>query len=125
LDEDGLLYLVDRIKDMIVTGGENVYSTEVEQALLKHPGVRLAAAVGIPDEKWGEKVVAVVVPAAGCEVSATDLIAHCRELIAGYKIPREIAFADTLPITPSGKVLKRLVREQFSSSWAGRAPSRR
>jgi acyl-CoA synthetase (AMP-forming)/AMP-acid ligase II len=114
-DANGLLYIVDRVKDMIVTGGENVYSGEVEQALYKHPGVRLAAVIGVPDARWGEKVTAVVIPADGVKATAEELIAHCRTLIASYKVPKTVYFVDSLPMTPTGKVLKRAVRDQFAN----------
>jgi len=111
-DTDGLLYIVDRVKDMIITGGENVYSAEVEQALAKHPAVRQCAVIGLPDVKWGEKVTAVIIQTPGTAVTADELIAHCRSLIAGYKVPKEVKFVETLPMTATGKVLKRAVREQ-------------
>lgn len=115
-DDDGLYYIVDRVKDMIITGGENVYSTEVEQALCKHPAVNQAAVVGIPDERWGEKVTAMVILSAGQSATEEELIAHCRTLIAGYKVPKTIRFLPSFPMTPSGKVLKRDLRAQFSES---------
>jgi acyl-CoA synthetase (AMP-forming)/AMP-acid ligase II len=110
-DARGLLTIVDRVKDMIISGGENVYSTEVEQALQKLPGVRQCAAVGLPDPKWGERVTAAIVadPAAG--LSAEKVIAHCRELIAGYKVPKQVVFLDALPMTGSGKVQKAELRK--------------
>jgi acyl-CoA synthetase (AMP-forming)/AMP-acid ligase II len=111
--DDGLYYIVDRIKDMIISGGENVYSTEVEQALAIHPVVAQVAVVGLPDELWGEKVAAVVVTTRGKEVTTEDLTAHCRGLIAAYKVPKLICFATSLPITPSGKVLKTVLRTQL------------
>ncbi|MCK9285864.1 MAG: long-chain-fatty-acid--CoA ligase [Rhodocyclaceae bacterium] len=114
-DADGLHYIVDRVKDMIITGGENVYSTEVEQALCKHPAVGQAAVVGVPDERWGEKVTALVILATGQSATEEELIAHCRELIAGYKVPKMIKFLSSFPMTPSGKVLKRDLREQLAS----------
>ncbi len=110
---DGLLYVVDRVKDMIVSGGENIYSSEVEQALQKHPAVAMSAVIGIADALWGEKVVAVVVLNAGFSATVDELNAHCRLLIAGYKLPKEINFAPTLPISPTGKILKRVLRDQF------------
>ena len=118
-DEDGYLYIVDRIKDMIVSGGENVYSTEVEQALQKLGGVQCCAAVGLPDAKWGERVTAVIVadPAAG--LTADAVVAHCRTLIAGYKVPKQVEFVASLPMTPSGKVMKRALREQLLSRVHG------
>lgn len=117
LDELGLLYLVDRVKDMIVTGGENVYSTEVEQALQKHPGIRQSAVIGLPDPKWGEKVVAVIIPAdQASKPTQEEIIAHCREHIAGYKVPKSVIFIDAFPMTATGKVLKRAVRDQLAAS---------
>ncbi len=110
-DKDGLLYIVDRVKDMIVSGGENVYSAEVEQAIQKHPAVAMSAVIGAPDARWGERVVAVIVLKAGCTATAEEINLHCRELIAGYKVPKEIRFADSLPFSPAGKVLKRLLRQ--------------
>lgn len=119
LDDEGLIYIVDRVKDMIVTGGENVYSTEVEQALATHPAVAQCAVIGLPDVRWGEKVTAIVVRTVGVGVTAADLIAHCRERIAGYKLPKTIAFRDGLPMSPAGKILKRVLRDQLA---AGEAP---
>ncbi|MDN5939889.1 MAG: AMP-binding protein, partial [Salinisphaera sp.] len=113
---DGLLYIVDRVKDMIVTGGENVYSAEVEQVLIKHPAVSQCAVIGLPDEKWGEAVTAVVVSVDGEPTSAEALIAHCREFIAGYKAPKSVHFVDALPLTGSGKVQKALLRDNWVQS---------
>ncbi|MGR9091810.1 MAG: class I adenylate-forming enzyme family protein [Gammaproteobacteria bacterium] len=117
-DEDGYLFLVDRSKDMIVTGGENVYCTEVEEALFKHPAVLEAAAFGVPDEKWGEAVHAVVVPRAGHgDVDPADIIEFCRSQIAGYKVPKAIDIrAEPLPKSGPGKILKRDLRAPF---WEG------
>jgi long-chain acyl-CoA synthetase len=116
LDEAGYLFLVDRAKDMIVSGGENVYSAEVENALYSHPAVVEAAVFGIPDERYGEAVHAVV--QTRVEVSADDLVAHCRLTIAGYKIPRAIDLrADPLPKSGAGKILKRELRDEH---WQGR-----
>jgi long-chain acyl-CoA synthetase len=117
LDPEGYLFLVDRAKDMIVSGGENVYCTEVEDALYTHPGVLEATVFGIPDEQWGEAVHAVVVPREGVELSEADLIRHCRHRIAGYKTPKSIAFqTDALPKSGPGKVLKRVLRASY---WEG------
>ena len=88
LDADGFLYLVDRVKDMIVTGGENVYSIEVENAISTHPAVGQVAVIGVPSEQWGEAVHAIVVPVPGAEVTEAEIIAHAREWIAGYKVPK-------------------------------------
>ncbi len=117
LDDDGYLYLVDRAKDMIVSGGENVYCTEVEDALYTHPAVLEAAVIGIPDERWGEAVHAVVVKRDGEAVSEAELIDHCRQQIASYKVPKSVSFdQNPLPKSGPGKVLKRVLREPF---WDG------
>ena len=117
IDDEGFLFLVDRAKDMIVSGGENVYSTEVEQALMTHPGVLECAVYGIPDEKWGEAVAATVVPREGESPTVDDLTEHCRQLIAGFKVPRRIDITtDLLPKSAAGKILKRELREPF---WVG------
>jgi acyl-CoA synthetase (AMP-forming)/AMP-acid ligase II len=109
-DREGNLYLVDRVKDMIVTGGENVYSVEVEAALSAHPGVRAAAVIGVPHHVWGEAVTAYVVPASDDGPEAAELITHCRTLIAGYKVPKAVHFVTELPLTASGKVQKAVLR---------------
>ncbi len=114
-DEDGYLYIVDRKKDMILTGGENVYPREVEEVLYEHPGVVEAAVIGAPDPTWGEKVVAVVVRREGQEVDQANLIAFCRERIASYKKPKHVVFIDALPKNASGKVLKRELRDAIAS----------
>jgi acyl-CoA synthetase (AMP-forming)/AMP-acid ligase II len=113
MDEDGFVYLVDRKKDMIVSGGENVYSREVEEALMAHTAVADAAVIGVPDERWGEAVLGVIVLRPGQRVPAEDLVRHCRGLIAGYKCPKRIKFVEQLPRLPSGKVSKVALREQF------------
>ncbi|WP_322025212.1 long-chain fatty acid--CoA ligase [Burkholderia sp. BCC1977] len=110
IDQDGYLFIVDRLKDMIVTGGENVYSKEVEDVLDAHPGVAEAAVVGVPHPDWGETVVAHVVPRAGTMPDADALRAFCGERLAAYKIPREFVFAEALPRTPTGKLQKFLLR---------------
>jgi len=115
-DADGYFYILDRLKDMIVTGGENVYSGEVEAVIYKHPAVREAAVFGIPDPQWGEIVMASVVLKPGMTLSAVDLTNHCRQYLANYKLPRRIEFSATeLPKSGTGKILKRVLREQF---WA-------
>ena len=115
-DSDGYFYILDRLKDMIVTGGENVYSGEVESVIYKHPAVREVAVFGIPDSQWGELVMACVVLKPGMVLSANDLTTHCRQLLANYKIPRRVEFSDSeLPKSGSGKILKRILRERF---WA-------
>ena len=116
LDEVGHLFLVDRAKDMIVSGGENVYSIEVEEALYSHPLVTEVAVFGVPDDRWGEAVHAVVVTSA--PVDEAELIGHCRERIAGYKTPKRIETrTDPLPKSGAGKILKRQLREPY---WQGR-----
>ena len=118
LDDDGFLFVVDRVKDMIVSGGENVYSAEVENALAKHPEIAEIAVIGVPDEKWGERVHAIARLKEGSDLDESGLIAHCRELIAGYKCPRSVEFRDKeLPISPAGKVLKAELRKPY---WQGR-----
>ncbi|MGQ0700998.1 MAG: long-chain-fatty-acid--CoA ligase [Panacagrimonas sp.] len=117
-DAEGLLYIVDRVKDMIVSGGENVYSTEVEQAVQKLDGVQLCAAVGLPDLKWGERVTVAIVCRPEAQITDAQVIAHCRELIAGYKVPKQVIFVDALPMTPSGKVMKKTLREQLANAGA-------
>jgi long-chain acyl-CoA synthetase len=114
LDEDGYLFLTDRIKDMIVSGGENVYPIEVEEALAQHPDVADVAVIGVPDERWGETVMALVIPREGTVPAADELVAWTRERLAGYKLPRIVRFVDELPRTPSGKVLKRELRERYA-----------
>lgn len=115
-DADGFLTIVDRTKDMIITGGENVYSTEVENALATAQGVGACAVIAVPDETWGERVHAVVVPA-GERPREADLEAHCRALIATYKVPKSFEFVDELPLSPAGKVLKTALRERW---WGDR-----
>ena len=122
LDEDGYLFLTDRIKDMIVTGGENVYPIEVEEALSHHPAVAEVAVIGVPDERWGEAVKALVVPRDGVVTSVDELLAFVRERLAGYKLPRSIDFVADLPHTPSGKVLKHELRDRYRSVAAADLP---
>src|SRR6185436_12367366 len=110
-DEGGFIYVVDRLKDMIVSGGENIYSREVENALASHPAVLEAAVVGGPDERWGEVVVAFVVPRSGQTISTDDITAHCAKTVASYKRPRVVKFVESLPKLPNGKVEKYKLRE--------------
>ncbi|MCW2571445.1 MAG: fatty-acid--CoA ligase [Frankiales bacterium] len=121
LDAEGFLYLVDRTKDMIVSGGENVYSTEVEQAVASHPAVAQVAVIGIPDDVWGEAVHAIVVLDPDADASAEALIEHTRGLIAGYKVPKSVEFrTEPLPLSGAMKVLKRELRAPY---WEGRTRS--
>lgn len=106
MDAEGYVYVQDRIKDMIISGGENVYPREVENVLFEHPAIADAAVIGVPDDKWGEAVTAVVVLRQGATLASDDLIGFCRARLGGYKIPRRIEFVDELPRNPSGKVLK-------------------
>jgi acyl-CoA synthetase (AMP-forming)/AMP-acid ligase II len=112
-DEEGFFYIVDRMKDMIITGGENVYSREVEEVLYTHPSVSEAAVVGVPDELWGEQVTAVVVLRPGATATESEIIALCRDNLAGYKKPKKVVFLDELPKTVSGKIVKRELRDRF------------
>jgi long-chain acyl-CoA synthetase len=115
-DAEGYLYLHDRIKDMVVSGGENIYPAEVENVLLSHPDVVDAAVIGVPDPKWGETVKAIVVLAPGATLDEAGVIGHCRENLAHYKCPTSVDTADALPRNPSGKILKRELRAPY---WAG------
>jgi len=113
-DTAGYFYILDRLKDMIVTGGENVYSGELEAVIYEHPAVREVSVFGIPDPQWGELVMACVVLKPGATLTADDLIAFCRRSLANYKLPRRVEFSETdLPKNSSGKVLKRNLRERF------------
>lgn len=117
VDADGYLFIHDRIKDMIVSGGENVYPAEVENAIFGHPEVADVAVIGVPDEKWGEAVKAIVVLKPGAAADAPAIVAHARERIAGFKVPKSVDFVASLPRNPSGKVLRRELREPY---WADR-----
>jgi long-chain acyl-CoA synthetase len=117
MDKEGFVFIVDRLKDMIISGGENVYSAEVENAISLMPEVGEVAVIGVPDDRWGERVHAIVVPKRGSTVTADQVLAHCREQIAGYKCPRSVDFREApLPLSGAGKVLKRELREPF---WKG------
>jgi acyl-CoA synthetase (AMP-forming)/AMP-acid ligase II len=116
-DADGYLYIHDRVKDMIVSGGENVYPAEVENALAAHPAVADVAVIGVPDERWGEAVKAVVVLRPGASADERELLDFCRDRIASYKRPRSVDFVDALPRNPTGKILKRELRERY---WKGK-----
>jgi fatty-acyl-CoA synthase len=118
LDDEGYLYIQDRVKDMIVSGGENVYPREVEDVLFEHPAVADAAVIGVPHEQWGEGVKAIVVLRPGADAGAEDILGFCRGRLAGYKRPGSVDFVDELPRNPSGKVLKRELREPW---WKGHA----
>ncbi len=116
MDEDGYVYMYDRAKDMIITGGENVYPAEVESGIYGHPDVLEVAVIGVPDEKWGEAVKAVCVPKPGATVDPESVINWARERLAGFKVPKSVDVIDALPRNPSGKILRRQLREPY---WAG------
>jgi len=116
MDDHGYVHLVDRLKDMIITGASNVYSVEVENAVASHPAVAACAVIGVPDATWGERVHAVIVPRPGHRVAAGEIRAHCKTLIADYKAPRSVELVDALPLSPQGKVLKHELRKPH---WEG------
>ena len=118
LDDEGYLYIHDRVKDMVVSGGENIYPAEVENALFGHPAIADVAVIGVPDERWGEAVKAVVVLKPDAVATQEDLIAFARERIAGFKVPKTVDFVTALPRNPSGKILRRELREPY---WRGRS----
>lgn len=120
LDADGYLYIHDRVKDMIVSGGENVYPAEVENAMMSHPEIQDVAVIGVPDDRWGEVPKAIVVPVADSSPDADEIIAYARERLAGFKTPKSVDFATELPRNPTGKVLKKDLRAPF---WEGRERS--
>jgi len=112
-DEDGFVYVVDRKKDMIISGGENIYPAEIEEVLYTHPKVLEAAVIGVPDPEWGESVKAIVVPKQGETLTEAEVIAHCKQNLASYKKPKSVDFIDALPRNPAGKVLKFVLREKY------------
>jgi acyl-CoA synthetase (AMP-forming)/AMP-acid ligase II len=116
-DEDGYIFIVDRAKDMIISGGENIYSTQVEAAIHQHPGVLEAAVIGVPDDEWGEAVKAVVVMKPGASATEQEIIDTAREHLASYQKPRSVDFVDSLPKAPTGKILKRELRNPY---WTAR-----
>lgn len=120
MDENGYLFIIDRLKDMIISGGENVYSVEVENALASHPAIAAAAVIGVPDDQWGERVHAIIVLRPGSETNEESIRKHCRALIAGYKLPRSLEFVTELPVSGTGKVLKRELRERYRNPAGNR-----
>jgi len=118
LDEEGYVYIYDRVKDMIVSGGENVYPAEVENALMAHPAIADVAVIGVPDEKWGEVPKALVVRKADTPVTEEEIISFARERLAGFKVPKSVDWIDALPRNPSGKILKKDLRAPY---WEGKA----
>ena len=119
LDDDGYLFLSDRAKDMIITGGTNVYPAEIEATLMTHPAVRDVAVIGVPDEEWGESVVAVVHADEPSDDLADELGEFCRERLASYKCPRRWEFRDDLPRTEAGKLYKRKIRDEYLAATDG------
>lgn len=118
MDKDGFVYIVDRLKDMIITGGENIFSAEVENVISMYPGVSKVAVIGVPDKKWGEAVHAIVIPESGKDLCEQEIINFCKKSIAGYKVPRSVAFrTDPFPLSGTGKVLKKDLRSVY---WRGR-----
>jgi acyl-CoA synthetase (AMP-forming)/AMP-acid ligase II len=115
-DEEGYLYIHDRVKDMVVSGGENIYPAEVENAIYGHPAIVDVAVIGVPDARWGEAVKAIVVRTPGVDIAEAEIIAYARERIARYKAPKSVDFVDALPRNPSGKILKRVLRAPY---WEG------
>jgi len=113
LDDEGYLFIVDRVKDMVISGGENIYSVEVENVVMQHEGVARCAVIGVPDDTWGEAVHVVVVPDLGAELSLAGIQAHCRETLAGYKCPRSFSVVEVLPLSGAGKVLKNELRRPY------------
>jgi len=113
LDDEGYLFIVDRVKDMVISGGENIYSVEVENAVMQHPSVAQCAVIGVPDDTWGEAVHVVVVPAAGVELTLEGIQTHCRKTLAGYKCPRSFSVVTALPLSGAGKVLKNELRKPY------------
>jgi fatty-acyl-CoA synthase len=114
MDKDGFLYIMDRKKDMIISGGENIYPAEIEDSLLAHPKLADVAVIGYPDKKWGESVKAIVVLKEGEELTEEELIEWCKDRIGKFKIPKKVVFTDSIPRTPTGKILKRILREQYN-----------
>jgi acyl-CoA synthetase (AMP-forming)/AMP-acid ligase II len=123
IDDAGRLTVVDRRKDVIVTGGENVSSREVEDVLSTHPGVAAVAVVGVPDDYWGEAICAVVVPRPGSLPAADDLIAHVRARLAPFKRPRHVVLVDELPLTSNGKIAKNVLRQSVTAGVTSGQPT--
>ena len=115
ISTDGFLYLTDRKKDMIISGGENIASSEVERVICELPQVREVAVIGIPDQRWGEKPVAIVVLADGAALELSEVVDHCRGRLAAFKVPKQLIIRDSLPRNPSGKVLKRVLRAELEA----------
>jgi acyl-CoA synthetase (AMP-forming)/AMP-acid ligase II len=117
MDSDGYIYITDRIKDLIISGGENIYPAEIERVLAEHPAIQDVAVIGVPDERWGEVPKAVVVTRPGMMLDPHEVVAWCRERIAAFKCPKTIDVVDALPRNPTGKILKKDLRKPY---WEGR-----
>jgi acyl-CoA synthetase (AMP-forming)/AMP-acid ligase II len=115
-DEEGFIYIVDRKKDMIITGAENIYPAEIEEVLYKHPKILECAVIGVHDQEWGESIKAVVVCKAGECMSEEEVVEHCKQHLASYKKPKSVDFTDALPRNPAGKVQKTVLREKYGKS---------
>ena len=113
MDENGYLFIMDRSKDMIISGGENIYPREVEEVIIEHPAVREVAVIGVPDPKWGEAIKAIVALVAGKSATEEELISFCKDNIAGYKKPKSVNFVNQLPKNNYGKILKREIRAKY------------
>jgi acyl-CoA synthetase (AMP-forming)/AMP-acid ligase II len=118
MDEKDYVYILDRAKDMIISGGENIYSREIEDVIIKHPAVLEVAVIGVPDEKWGESIKAIVSLREGKKATEEEIISFCKEYLASFKKPKSVEFIDAIPKNAYGKVLKRELREKY---WAGEA----
>jgi fatty-acyl-CoA synthase len=116
MDKEGYIYIVDRKKDMIISGGENIYSAEIEQVICRHPKVQECAVIGVHDKDWGEAVKAIVVPKFGEQLTEKEVIDFCKQYLASYKKPKSVDFMDALPRNAMGKVLKRELREKYGES---------
>jgi acyl-CoA synthetase (AMP-forming)/AMP-acid ligase II len=114
VDSEGYLYITDRVKDMIISGGENIYPAEVENVLYEHPDVAEAAVIGVPDEHWGESVKALIVLKSNATPDPKAMLTHVRQFLGGFKVPKTIEFVEVLPRSSAGKVLKRELRERYA-----------
>jgi acyl-CoA synthetase (AMP-forming)/AMP-acid ligase II len=115
-DEEGFIYIVDRKKDMIITGAENIYPAEIEEVLFKHPKILECAVIGVHDQEWGESIKAVVVCKQGDSMTEEEVVEHCKQHLASYKKPKSVDFMDALPRNPAGKVQKTVLREKYGKS---------
>jgi len=117
IDEEGYVLIVDRVKDMVLSGGENIATAEIERVLYQHPAVLECAVIPVPDDRWGEVPTALITLRSGQQTSEAEILEHCRRHLAGFKVPRSVEFRDELPKSGTGKILKRVLREKY---WAGR-----